>query len=135
MSALDKSFLRDEGKLYLLYVAAGIAAIPAGICYAIVAANGWERWWTVAPLLAFGLVSALFAWTYLEKKFASRIAVPAVSAASNAQGPAFGLRAVGGVAAVASIAVLCTHLPNRPYLDQTNSRGQGNAFTASPDIV
>ena len=130
MPNLASASFRDETKLYLLYLAAGVASVPAGICYALLAAKGWERWWTVVPLLAFGLATALFTWKHLEKKFTSRIAVRAISETYNAQGVAFGLWAVGGAAA-ASIVVLWTHLPNRPYIHQTNSRGQGNAFIAA----
>jgi len=125
---------RDEAKLYLLYIAAGAAALPAGICYAILAANGWDRWWTVVPLLALGFATALLVWKYLEKRFNLRIAVPTISAAYNAKGYVFGLRGVSGVAAAASIAVLCSNLPNEPYIDHSNSHGQGNAFIASPHI-
>ena len=133
MSNLAHSSFRNEARPYLLYVAAGVAAIPAGISYAILATKGLERWWTVVPLLALGLATALLVWKRLERQFNSRIA--ATSALSyNAQGHVyvFGLLEVGGVAAAASIAVLCSYPLNRPQVDQTNSRGQGNAFTVSP---
>jgi membrane protease YdiL (CAAX protease family) len=137
MSNLAHSSFRNEARLYLLYVVAGAAAIPAGIVYAVLVATGWERWWTVVPLLAVGLGTALFAWRYVEKKYLGKRfapAVPAIPAAYNVQGSAFGLRAVGGITVAASFVVFCAEVPNRPYIDQANSSGQGNAFIASLDV-
>ena len=133
MSTPIKLSFHDEAKLYLLYMVAGAAAIPAGICYAILVAKGWERWWTVVPLLALGLATALFAWKYLEKRLYSRIAAPAVSETYNAKVSAFGLRTVGNFAAIASIAALCLQPPNQSH-NQTESGGQGNAATALSHI-
>ncbi len=67
MSSRVNSSLRDAGKLYLLYMAAGIAAIPAGIAYSLVHVAGMERWWTISPLLIVGFSSAIFAWRYCER--------------------------------------------------------------------
>ncbi len=136
MSSLAHSSFRNEARLYLLYLAAGVAAIPAGIAYAVLVATGWGRWWTVVPLLLLGLASGLLGRKYIQKQFDSRAAVPTISeAAYNAQGFAFGLRTVGGVAAAASIAVLCAHPPNRLHTEQTNSHEQGNSFVASQNAA
>jgi hypothetical protein len=132
MSNPAHSSFRNEARLSLLYLAAGAAAIPAGICYALIVAWGWERWWTVLPLLALGLGTSLFAWKYLERKLTSTVS--AVSEACNAQGFATGFRAVAGIAAGVSFAVLCSQ-PSPVSIDQTNSQGQGNAFIAAPYIL
>jgi uncharacterized membrane protein len=68
MSAIRTSFWRDRSNLYVLYVIAGIAAVPAGLIYAILAASGRDHWWTTFPLLAAGLVSALLARQYYERR-------------------------------------------------------------------
>jgi hypothetical protein len=71
MSATRTSFWRDARDLYVLYVIAGVATIPAGLVYAILAANNLERWWTAIPLLAFAVVSALLAWSFCERRWFS----------------------------------------------------------------
>jgi hypothetical protein len=67
MSATRTSFWRDSRNLYLLYLVAGVAAMPAGLIYAILATKHLDRWWTTVPLLALGLVSALLVWSYCER--------------------------------------------------------------------
>jgi hypothetical protein len=62
------SFLRESGKLYVLYLTAGIAAIPAGIIYAVLAVNGYDRWWTALPAIVLGFWMAKRMWKYVERK-------------------------------------------------------------------
>ncbi len=132
MSNLAHSSFRDEARLYLLYFAAGCAAVPAGIAYAFLVATGWERWWTVAPLLAFGLDTALVVWKLLERKFSA--SVPAVLEACNVQGFTFGLQAFGRITAATSFVVIAADLPRRPHSGETNSLGQGSVFIASTNL-
>jgi hypothetical protein len=75
MSGRKTSFWRESGRTYLLYMASGMGAIPAGVVYAVLTANDWDRWWTTIPLLVVGVGMALTAW-----KFAERWWLPAVPA-------------------------------------------------------
>src|SRR5712664_628630 len=113
MSTLAKLSFRDETKLYLLYVAAGIGAIPAGICYALLVVAGWERWWNVLPLLALGLGSGLFVWKFAEKRFNARVSTVVVAQTYNAKAYAFGLKGTGAIATAASLAMLCQQPSNQ----------------------
>jgi hypothetical protein len=108
---------------------AGVAAIPAGILYAIVVATGWERWWTIVPLVGLGFVSALFAWKYVQIKFELRDARSALYVAYNARANSFGARTVGMVAAT-SFVVLCAQPPLAANMNQPESLGYGDAFVA-----
>ena len=67
MSATNTSFWPETRRTYFLYMIAGAAAIPAGVVYAALAADGWDRWWTTLPLLAAGVFCALLAWRHFEK--------------------------------------------------------------------
>jgi hypothetical protein len=51
-------------------MAAGIAAIPAGIIYAQIAISGRENWWNVLSVLAFGCLSAHLGWTLASRALA-----------------------------------------------------------------
>ena len=62
------SFLRESGRLYLLYMTAGIAAIPAVAIYAVLAAEGYRRWWTAVPAIALAFLMAVKAWQYVDRK-------------------------------------------------------------------
>lgn len=99
MPIRTRLFFRDAARLYLFYLTAGAAAVPAAICYAFLAANGWQRWWSVVPLLALGLAAALFAWKLLDKKFNLPVSPMAVSKTFNAPIYAFGFDMVGSPAA------------------------------------
>jgi hypothetical protein len=72
MSSLANSSLREAGKVYLLYIAAGVAAVPAGVAYSLLVVSGWERWWTVLPLLGTGFAMALLLWRLLERRLFPR---------------------------------------------------------------
>lgn len=62
------SFWRDLGKLYALYMLAGLATIPAGVVYALLVNQSWERWWSVLLVLALATVLAKSAWAYFHKR-------------------------------------------------------------------
>jgi len=66
------SLLSDFKSLYILYVSAGLAAIPAGLLYAIAALNGYDRWWVALFCIAIGLGSALKIWRIVEIKLFTR---------------------------------------------------------------
>jgi len=129
MSTLAKSSFRDETKLYLLYMAAGIGAIPAGICYALLAVAGWERWWNVLPLLALGLGSGLFVWKFAEKRFNAGVSTVVV-AQTYSEAYTFGLREAGAIATATSLIMLYQQPSNQQPSNQGNSY-QGEALTAS----
>ena len=59
-----KSFRRTYG----MYMVVGLAAIPAGIIYAILAVNGFERWWTDVLVLIVGVLTAHAAWRSLTRR-------------------------------------------------------------------
>ena len=63
------SFLREFGKLYILYMSAGAAAIPAGALYALLAAKGYDHWWTAVPAIILGLWMAKVAWKFVDRRF------------------------------------------------------------------
>lgn len=68
------------GRTYAMYMVVGAAAIPAGILYALLAVNGWERWWADVAILAAGLAAAHFTWRLIERR-AHRVETPSGSAA------------------------------------------------------
>lgn len=68
MSLHLNSFLRESRKMYFLYLAAGVAAIPAGLIYALLAASGYERWWTAVSAIALGFWMARKTWKHIERK-------------------------------------------------------------------
>ena len=72
MSEGATSWSRETGRLYLKYMAAGLAAIPAGIIYGLLAMAGWERPWTVILILALGVSSALCVCGFIEKRWSTR---------------------------------------------------------------
>ncbi|HTC63609.1 MAG TPA: hypothetical protein VK709_12260 [Candidatus Saccharimonadales bacterium] len=74
----NTSFLRDAGKHCLQYAVVGVAAMPAGLAYALLAISGYQGWWTVVPSVAFGLFSATVAWGWLQKKLYPRVGTPRV---------------------------------------------------------
>jgi len=80
MSGRKTSFWREAGRTYLLYMAAGVGAIPAGVIYAVLAANGWERGWTTIPLLLVGVGMAMTAWKFAERRW-----LPAISTTVSGQ--------------------------------------------------
>lgn len=132
MSKLAQSSFRNEARLYLLYVVAGVAAIPAGMVYAALAVTGWVRWWTVVPLLALGLASALSFWKYVEKRLLARAPVTvAIADAFNEEGSPVGLRIF---AATASFAIFCAQPPHLVNTDQVQASEQGSAFVAFSNV-
>src|SRR5207245_11397627 len=66
MSSRLDSFLRESGKLYILYLSAGVAAIPAGLIYALFAVNGYDRWWSAVLCIGLGFLLAGGTWKYLS---------------------------------------------------------------------
>jgi hypothetical protein len=83
MSATRTSFWRDSRNIYVLYMVAGVAAVPAGLIYALLAAKNLDRWWTTCPLLALGLISALLVWSYCERHWFSAQKQPFLRAVFN----------------------------------------------------
>jgi hypothetical protein len=77
------SFLRESGKLYLLYMLAGVSAIPAGALYAILAVKGYDGWLSALLAIALGFLMAISTWKYVERKFFTLEYNPAASANSN----------------------------------------------------
>jgi len=84
MSSRLSSFLRESGKLYVLYLAAGIAAIPAGVIYAFLVVTGYNRWWTVVPAIVLGFWMGRKAWKYVHGRLFDHGHNEVVSANANA---------------------------------------------------
>jgi hypothetical protein len=68
MSSGLTSFLRDCGKQYILYLSVGLAAIPVGITYGILAVNGYGSWWTLLPSVVLASWLARKMWRYVKSK-------------------------------------------------------------------
>jgi hypothetical protein len=91
--------LLENWRLYLRYMSVGVAAIPGGIAYGILAVHRYDRWWTALPSIALGLALGRMAWRYFDLKQRTEIQS---SSASNIGGvdrrlsysvPAYGLAA------------------------------------------
>jgi hypothetical protein len=65
------SFWRNYIKLYLQYMAVGVAAIPAGVLYAFLSSRGYETWLTALLAVAIGCVCARQAWQFVGRRFAT----------------------------------------------------------------
>jgi hypothetical protein len=65
-SSHPSSFLREVGKLYILYMVAGVAAMPAGVLYAILRLKGYDGWLAAAGAIMLGLLIAKVAWSCVE---------------------------------------------------------------------
>jgi hypothetical protein len=63
-----KKFLIESGKLYLAYMAAGAAAIPAGLAYAIIVIYGQATWLDAAVAILAGLLLAHCAFTHVSDR-------------------------------------------------------------------
>lgn len=63
------SFLRDSGRLYTIYLAVGLAAIPGGVVYAVLAVKGYGGWWSALLAIVFAFWMAKEAWRYVERAF------------------------------------------------------------------
>jgi hypothetical protein len=71
-SSHPNSFLRESGKLYVLYMVGGVAAVPAGALYALLASKGFGQWWTALAAIVLGFWMAKEARDYVELKFFTR---------------------------------------------------------------
>jgi membrane protease YdiL (CAAX protease family) len=107
MSATRTSFWRDSRNLYVLYMVAGVAAIPAGLIYAILGAEGLDQWWSTVPLLALGVVSSLLAWSFFEKRWFPRQLSRSISIMAYEVSP-MGIRPAPVPAAAFTIVVFLT---------------------------
>jgi hypothetical protein len=54
--------------MFLLYLAVGLAFVPAGLLYALVGLLGWGNWLVAAVCLGFGFLVAHVVWTKLERR-------------------------------------------------------------------
>lgn len=59
-------WLRDWRRMSLLYLAVGLAFVPAGLLYALAGLAGWGNWLVAAVCLGFGFVMAHLVWAKLE---------------------------------------------------------------------
>lgn len=68
MAAGTESWSEGALRKYCLYLAAGAAAVPAGIAYATLATRGLESWWTVLLVLGCGVALAHVGWTLASRR-------------------------------------------------------------------
>lgn len=125
------SFLRESGKLYVLYMVAGVAAIPAGILYAILAVKGYGGWWSALAAIALGFWMAKEAWSYVERK----LFAPAFSSSASGASATWSL---GQVPAVAVVAIVLSLSPVAPFtrpipITPQQPTGAGTVVTISAD--
>ena len=64
----NSSWLNSFKRTYAMYMTAGAAAIPAGVVYALLSVNRWERWWSDLLVLAAGLLTAHLVWRYINRR-------------------------------------------------------------------
>jgi len=60
-------WLRDWNTMFLLYLAVGLAFVPAGLLYALAELVGWGNWLVAAVCLGLGFLVAHFVWAKLER--------------------------------------------------------------------
>jgi hypothetical protein len=116
------SFLRESSKLYVLYMTAGVAAIPAGTLYALLAVKGYDHWWTAVPAIILGLWSARKAWKFVDRGIFMMGYNPTASAYSN-------VAVIGAMQTEAAVLISCHHVSNGPV-----TAGLGSTATAMEDI-
>ena len=80
MPSKNDTWLRQVLRLYLQYMAVGLAWIPAAIVYALLAQNGLDQWWNAAALLAAGLACGYYAWAAAGRHLAPKAAPSAETA-------------------------------------------------------
>jgi len=61
-------WLHELGRMFLLYLAVGVAFVPFGLIYALLALAGWDHWFVAVVALAGGFLAARFVWAALEKR-------------------------------------------------------------------
>lgn len=71
MTFRETSFWRNYVKLYLQYMAVGVAAIPAGALYAFLASRGYESRWTALLAIIIGCLCSRLAWKFVDRQFAA----------------------------------------------------------------
>ena len=79
MSKLDSPLLRDARKLYVMYLAVGVGSLPAGVAYSWMHIAGFERWWTLVPLLTIGICTGFLFWKFVEGQLSVPKRVPLTS--------------------------------------------------------
>jgi hypothetical protein len=57
----------------LLYLAVGLAFVPAGLLYALAQLVGWGNWAVAAVFLGLGFLMAHFVWGKLEKRLTAGV--------------------------------------------------------------
>lgn len=62
------SWLHETKRLMLLYLAAGVFLVPAGILYALLVLAGWDSIWIAILCLSIGLLTVRFAWKALSRQ-------------------------------------------------------------------
>lgn len=65
-------WLRESGRMFLLYLAVGAAFVPSGLVYALFALAGWNHWLVAVLLLGAGFLTAHFVWGSLERRLLVR---------------------------------------------------------------
>lgn len=83
METLISSWFADTGRLYLRYMIAGCAAIPAGIAYALLRARHINNGWYLGLVLVGGLGLAFWGYALSNRMFVSGTRPITLSATEN----------------------------------------------------
>jgi hypothetical protein len=64
-----KRWLREWGRLYILFMSVGFSAIPVGIAYGFLSIKGYDSLWVAALAVTCGLLLGLASWKFVDSKF------------------------------------------------------------------
>jgi hypothetical protein len=68
MVSRTASWLHETKRLMLLYLAAGVFLVPAGILYAVLVLAGWGSIWLAILCLSIGLLTVRLVWRALDRQ-------------------------------------------------------------------
>jgi hypothetical protein len=121
---------RDTARLYLRYMTAISASVPAAVAYAYLATKKLDSWWSTLGLLAVGLGTATVGWHFSQLLFPSD-QKPALTEAYSDVTYGFGVR-FAAAAMAASFVVLCGEPSKQMFSNQKNVVGGDAQVLSAP---
>lgn len=112
---------RETWRLYLRYLCAGVAVIPAGAAYAFLVQDNLDRPWAIGALLITGFALAALGWASCDRMFAKTKAKVQFVPESDLNVAAYGVGMRGAVIALPfSRMAISGQLPrdSAPYTNQ-----------------
>jgi hypothetical protein len=64
-----KRWLREWGRLYILFMSVGFSAIPIGIAYGFLNIKGYDSLWVAGLAVTCGLLLGRASWKFVDSKF------------------------------------------------------------------